>query len=111
MTWRPSRWIQSSASPSNIFHETLYTPPRDTYLPWSDGPQNCPGVKFSQVEFVAVLAKLLYRHRLSVVRNEGENVEKMQERVRAVVEDCDIQMLLKMKDPDRVKVRCERVDA
>lgn len=38
--------------------EELLVPKQNTYFPWSDGPQNCPGYKFSEVEAVAVLACL-----------------------------------------------------
>lgn len=102
LKWSPSRWINTIDDDT----EELVTPPRDTFFPWSDGAQNCPGVKFSQVEFVAVLALLMQAHRLSVVKNHGETEEQMHRRVREVVEDCDMQLLLRMRDADRVKLRC-----
>lgn len=102
LKWSPSRWINTIDDGT----EELITPPRDTFFPWSDGAQNCPGVKFSQVEFVALLALLMQAHRLSVVKNDGETDEQMHRRVRKVVEDCDMQLLLRMRDADRVKLRC-----
>ncbi|KAF2712770.1 hypothetical protein K504DRAFT_334686, partial [Pleomassaria siparia CBS 279.74] len=62
--------------------QSLITPPRDTFFPWSDGGQNCPALKFSQVEFVAVLALLMYENRLSIVREDGETEEQARERVK-----------------------------
>jgi len=83
-------------------------PPRDTYFSWSDGFQNCPGLKFSQVEFVAVLALLMREHRLRIVRVGNETETQARERVRSVINDCDMKLLLRMRDADRVKLKCER---
>lgn len=79
-------------------------PPRATFYPWSDGPQTCLGVKFSQVEFVAVVACLLHWNRLSVVSNGGESAGDIVNRVRSVTEDADFQMLLRMKHPEKIKL-------
>jgi hypothetical protein len=69
---------------------------------------NCPGRKFSEVEFTAVISRLMRTHRLSIVRNSGESEVQAWQRVRKVVNDCDNQMLLKMRDPGRLRLRCER---
>ncbi|KAF2846612.1 cytochrome P450 [Plenodomus tracheiphilus IPT5] len=104
LEWKPERWITKDSSNA----EALITPPRDTYFPWSDGPQNCPGVKFSQVEFVAVLALLTREHRMTIVKEEGESEEKARKRVQGVLNECDMQLLLRMQDADKAKLRCER---
>ncbi|KAI2465758.1 cytochrome P450 [Annulohypoxylon bovei var. microspora] len=72
-TWMPSRWIIHSSPKNDVFGEELLIPKRYTYFPWSDGPQNCPGRKFSEVEAVAVLACLFHSHRLDVKREAGES--------------------------------------
>jgi hypothetical protein len=69
----------------------------------------CPGLKFSQVEFVAVLACLIQSCRVETVRLEGESDEAMRDRVMKVVNDCDFQLLLRMKNAERVKLRCVKV--
>jgi cytochrome P450 len=51
------------------------TPKQSNYFPWSDGPQNCPGAKFAQVEFIAVLACLLRDHRVEILRESDESFE------------------------------------
>jgi cytochrome P450 len=99
-SWTPARWIVTDPSGS----ESLLTPRRNTYMPWSDGPQNCPGIKFSQVEFVAIMACLLLRHRIDGIRENGESVTEMTKRVRSVIDDCNQEILLKMNDPDRAKI-------
>ncbi len=112
LEWRPSRWI-SHHSPrehdrqptTKLDHETLKEPQRGTFLPWSDGPHVCPGRKFSQVEFVAVMAALFRTHRVRPVLRAGETEARARERVRGVVEDSAVRMTLQMKDPGRVRVR------
>ncbi|KMU74305.1 hypothetical protein CISG_04654 [Coccidioides immitis RMSCC 3703] len=61
--FRPSRWINHSDN-------TIFQPPRGSYLPWSAGPRNCPGQKMAQVEFVGVFLTLFRYHRLEAVRHE-----------------------------------------
>lgn len=118
LEWRPQRWIANksssgrkpSASPDQLFEsEEILTPRQGTYLPWSDGPQNCPGLKFSQVEFVAVLATLLQNHRLSVVLNHRETLEQGHARAMAASQDCDMLLLLRLSNPENVKLRCTLV--
>jgi cytochrome P450 len=106
-TWKPSRWIKRSGD-----QDELLVPPRDTFLPWSDGPQNCLGMKFSQVEFVAVLARLLFHHRLQVVKErQTESDAEATDRVWKAANQCDAQMLLRLVNPDRVRLSCIRVDS
>lgn len=90
--------------------ETLLVPPRGEFYPWSDGPQICLGVKFSQVEFVAVVACLLRRNRLSVAPNGGEGSRDIAKRVRCVTENSDMKMLLRMKHPEDITLRCGVVE-
>jgi hypothetical protein len=90
--------------------ESLLVPPQGTFYPWSDGPQVCLGVRFSQVEFVAVVACLLSQKRLSVVPNAGESRENTLRRVRDVTEDCDFQLLLRMKHPEEIRLLCSVID-
>lgn len=78
-------------------------------MPWSDGPQNCIGIKFSEVEFVAVMAALLNGQRLEAVQMPGEKEEDVKKRVLGVVNDVDMQMLLRMRHGDAVKLRLRRV--
>ena len=137
LLWKPSRWISSftpppptitptiattptssdptstkantTATPRHRQQETLKVPAQSTYFPWSDGPQNCPGAKFAQVEFVAVLACLLKDHRVSVVCEAGEGPVKARERALATAEDCDLTLLLRMRDAENVRLKWKRV--
>lgn len=111
LTWSPSRWILNPAnssppSASQLASEELYVPDRNTFLAWSDGPQSCPGRKFSEVEATAVIACLFRSHRLSVKREVGESEEAARKRALDCVNDVNMEMLLKMVDADRVKLIC-----
>lgn len=113
LVWNPSRWISTPATPSSdleikLEEEALFTPAKCTFFPWSDGPQNCPGNKFSQVEFVAVMACLLRDYRYHAVQNYAESSEATRKRILDIAEDVDMQMLLRMKDADRVRLVCKR---
>jgi cytochrome P450 len=94
LVWRPSRWIDNN--------NEIIVPRRGTYLPWSEGPQNCPGKKFSQVTFVATIASLFQFHRVK------ENQEALQARLRRTIEETAHGLLLRMKDADNVKLSWAR---
>jgi hypothetical protein len=66
-------------------------------------------MKFSKVEFVAVLACMFWSSRVEIVRLAMEDDEAMRTRVTRVLNDCDLQLLLRMKDAERVKMRCVSV--
>lgn len=114
LKWQPLRWIKSSPSSNTnlaakLQAEEIFVPLKGTYFPWSDGPQNCPGKKFAQVEFVAVLACLFRDHRVRVVLKDGEDCQKAQRRVLAVAEDCELGLLLRVRDADSVRLAWEKV--
>lgn len=108
LQWNPNRWISSSPGSTDLAgrleSEYIITPPQHTYFPWSDGPQNCPGLKFSQVEFVAVLSVLLKNHRVGVVPLSGETSQQARERALAVTQDCNMELLLRMRDADQARL-------
>ncbi|KAJ8071712.1 hypothetical protein OCU04_002028 [Sclerotinia nivalis] len=83
LRWDLSRWVTStsnlSSQISQLYAEKVINPANSTFFSWSDGPQNCPGQKFSQVEFIAVLAILLRDHRVNIVQNDGESPEEAKE--------------------------------
>lgn len=104
--WRPSRWVTAKAVNSGPDGpiETIVTPARNTFFAWSDGPQSCVGMKFSQVEFVAVLACLFQRHDVQAVKKPGETDRQMEMRIQAVVDDSNAIPLLKMLHSERAKL-------
>ncbi|KAF1838917.1 hypothetical protein BDW02DRAFT_463687, partial [Decorospora gaudefroyi] len=54
---------------------------KNAYYPWSDGPQDCPGMKFSQVDFVAVLALLMNNRSIAIVKENKETEAIAKKRV------------------------------
>ena len=85
--------------------EDLFKPLKGSYFPWSEGIRNCPGKRFAQVEFVAVIAALLQRHVAEPVPRGSESLEKARERVLAVVKNSNVELLLQMRDPRSVRMR------
>ena len=102
LVWRPQRWITGSGA---IDSEILFKPPKGTYFRWSEGIRNCPGKKFAQVEFVAVLTTLLANHVAEPVTGDGESLDTARARVLEVVKDSSVELLLKMRDPKNISVR------
>ncbi|KAI3317209.1 putative cytochrome P450 [Xylariaceae sp. AK1471] len=105
--WRPSRWI---LHPGDAGQEELLVPRKGTFFPWSDGPQNCVGKKFSVVEGVAVLACLFYRHRLRLERGEGETEAQVKRKTIECAGDVNYNLLLRMNHPERVRLECVGVE-
>ena len=101
LEWLPDRWIDT-----NNDIDTMKDPPggRGTFLPWADGARNCPGKKFSQVEFVAVLATIFREWQVRPATLEGESIKQARERVLGVVNDSHVVLTLAMKRPESVEL-------
>lgn len=84
--------------------EALHTPVKGSFVPWSDGPRVCPGKKFAQVEFVAVIARLFRTHRVHPVPKAGEDSGSARQRTSNVVNDSHMTFLLQMRDSSRVSL-------
>lgn len=111
LTWRPSRWIDPprdpgpGLDPSNWSEqESMHIPARGSFIPWSEGPRVCPGKKFAQVEFVAVISRLLRTHRVEPIALVGEDAESARQRTLEVVNDSHMTFLLQMRNPTRVNL-------
>lgn len=65
----------------------------------------CPGKKFSMVEYVSVIAVLLWKHRIEVKSRAGETSKQARERVYQVVEDSATHFTLQMRNPRSVGLR------
>ena len=100
LQWLPSRWITAD--------DKLATMPTGAFLPWAAGPRVCPGKKFSQVEFVAVMACLLKDY---TVEPDAEGEHLKEAAARALMEEAkqsSFNFLLKVKHPEKIKLRCVR---
>ncbi|KAJ5791569.1 uncharacterized protein N7518_008580 [Penicillium psychrosexuale] len=90
-TFRPSRWINPLGSARRI-----YQPPKGCFLPWGHGPRICPGQKMGQVEFVAVMLKLLQRHRIDAVPLIEEEPREVEQRLDGLLNNSVPKMTLTM---------------
>lgn len=112
--FKPARWIAAPpALPSEVLggEDELLPPPlaKETFLPWSLGQRDCPGKKFSQVEFVAVLAYVLRSYGIECVPlYETETLEQKRERIWAWTKDSGVELSLNFKDPLKYKIRLTR---
>ncbi|KAG4267187.1 hypothetical protein FPRO04_04799 [Fusarium proliferatum] len=97
LQWLPSRWITAD--------DKLAPMPTGAFLPWAAGPRVCPGKKFSQVEFVAVMACLLKDY---TVEPDAEGDHLKEAASRALMEEAkqsSFNFLLKVKHPEKIKLR------
>ncbi|KAL8917237.1 MAG: hypothetical protein Q9208_008076 [Pyrenodesmia sp. 3 TL-2023] len=113
LNWRPDSWFipspTSKERPSQQ-HQTFISPPQGSFIPWADGPRVCPGQKFAQVEFVAVLATLLGGYRVMPVLREGQGEEEGRKALMGMVDDSAITAItLQMREPRKVALRWEGV--
>jgi cytochrome P450 len=106
LEWRPQRWITSATSTSsveahtNAFNEQLGGPPeRARFVAWALGPRECPGKKFSKVEFVAAIACLLKKYEVRPAVRKGETEKGAEERLHEVVKDCVMSLAPRFKRP------------
>lgn len=97
LTFRPSRWCTGGEAPS----ETLFEPPKGTFIPWSSGPRQCPGIKMAQVEFVSVLAAIFSKWRVEIKKKPGETEKAARERIAYVLSDTTHSVALQLSNPDQ----------
>ena len=106
MSFRPGRWISENGGIIGLEHEEMRPMPVG-YLPWGIGPRSCPGKKFAQVEFVAVIAHLFRSHRVKAIMEPGETKEAVKKRIFEVLEDSSLEVTIKMNHPEKVKLLWE----
>ena len=100
LTFRPARFLDAQ--------ETLWEPPKGTFLPWSAGPRYCPGLKMSQVEFVAVLAAAVRGWRVALAPRAGESEAACTERYEGLLRDSQPVVTLQMNRPREARLRWTR---
>ncbi|KAI0391646.1 putative cytochrome P450 [Xylariaceae sp. FL0594] len=103
LAWRPSRFIRSATeSDASVSGEEFIEPRRGTFVGWSEGTRDCPGRKFSQVEFVATMASLFRDYTVAPVPFDGETAEMSRERVLDLIKnDSGMVLLHQMLHPER----------
>ncbi len=90
-------------------HETFVIPHKGSFIAWSEGIRNCPGKKFSQVEFVAAMAGLFRDWRVDPLSEGSETPEMARKRVMDIVEnDTGQVLLLQLLHPERAALAWKR---
>ncbi|KAL8818986.1 MAG: hypothetical protein Q9223_002485 [Gallowayella weberi] len=112
LSWRPTRWFGTPASDVTSDWEAtseMFMPSSEgSFIPWADGPRICPGQKFSQVEFVAVMATLVGRYRVRPVLRPGQTEEEGRFALLDMVDDSAIfAITLQMNRPGKVALHWE----
>ena len=95
----------STTLSDRLGHEVLLEPPKGTFIAWSEGVRNCPGKRFSQVEFVATMAAVFRNRYSEPVTLIDETLDQAQKRVLQVVKDSNVELLLQMRNAESVAVQ------
>ena len=107
LVWRPERWLTSPRSQSGGFdEETLVEQRPGVFIPWAEGPRNCPGKKFAQVEFIGAMTTLFRNHRVRPVLKKGETAEDGRKRLMQMADTSALTAItLQMRHPKSVNLR------
>ncbi|KAJ5676144.1 hypothetical protein N7462_009041 [Penicillium macrosclerotiorum] len=97
LEFRPSRWIDQSGQ--------LITPEKGTFMPWSGGPRVCPGLKMSEVEFVATMVTLFRSARCEPHALPGDGPGDPTLRLQRVVQRPITKMTLAVRNPEDVQLK------
>ncbi|KAK4157556.1 cytochrome P450 [Chaetomidium leptoderma] len=121
--WKPERWIAArdgvdegyshagnndtaaATTTSAAADEVLLPPPsRGNYLGWSEGARDCPGKRFSQVEWVAFLAAMFRDWKVEPQLQDQETFDEARTRVLDFVEKDSGYggLLLQLMHPEKV---------
>lgn len=96
--FRPTRWLDDAGQ--------LITPAQGTFIPWSEGARVCPGVKMSQVEFVATMATLFRSSKCEVIpTGDLHRTEDLQQRLKDLMANSVSKLTLQFRDPKEVQLR------
>lgn len=103
--FNPKRFIRKSAVTGE---EELVVPPDTLFIPWLAGPRVCPGKKFSQVEFVAIVAQIFSVFRVEMVPKDKESEADAKARFEGVVGEKYFNVSTHLKNPGEGAIRFVR---
>ncbi|KAE8555854.1 hypothetical protein EYB25_000552 [Talaromyces marneffei] len=103
--FNPKRFISKSAVNGE---EELVVPPDTLFIPWLTGPRVCPGKKFSQVEFVAIVAQIFSEYRVEILKEGNESEAVARHRFEGVVGEKYFNVSTHLKKPTEGAVRFVR---
>lgn len=101
LDFNPRRFIVKNTDGT----ERLQVPDGMLFFAWTGGPRICPGQKFSQVEFVAVVANILSRYRVEPVVQGNESESETRQRLKSALDDKFFNVSAHFKRPEDAAVR------
>lgn len=105
-TFDPRRFVSASSTGE----ESLVVPEEVVYAPWLAGPRVCPGKKFGQVEFVAIVAHILSEYRVEIERHDGETDAAARARSIKVMDEKYFNISTHLNRPEGAGIRFVRRD-
>lgn len=70
--------------------------------------RGCPGKKFSQVEYVAVMITLFREHYVVPVKRQGEDSMAARARAQGALDETGMRLLLQMLHPEKCPLEWKR---
>ena len=102
LVYNPKRWITTNEKGEE---RLIADTEKEGYTPWLIGPRVCPGKKFSQVEFVAVIATLLENFSIRPANIvDGQTAQEGWEALNTAVENPFFNMSPKIIGPEKCGV-------
>lgn len=101
LEFNPARFIIKDTDGT----ESVAVPDEVLFFPWAGGPRVCPGKKFSQVEFVALVANILSRYRVEAVAQENESEIEARQRLLSVMDQKYFNISSHFRRPEDAAVR------
>jgi cytochrome P450 len=102
-SFSPKRFVSSSAGT-----ESVTVPENVLFFPWILGPRVCPGKKFSQVEFVAIMAQILSEYCVQPLKEAGETERAARERLMNVIDEKYFNVSAHLRRPEDAGIRFVR---
>jgi hypothetical protein len=82
MKWSPNKFISTPDGVAKTIENEVVAPStQQRYQAWASGMRVCPGIRFSQVELVAVLAVIFRNYTLQPQTRSGESLQQARERI------------------------------
>ena len=78
------------------------------YIAWVFGARVCPGKKFSQVEFVAVIAHMLSVYQIELVKDDWKTMGSARGKLMNVLDEKYFNVSAHMKRPHDASIRLVR---
>lgn len=69
--------VEESDTTASFGAGSLYTPPKGSFIVFSDGARSCPGRKFAHVELTAALASMFSRYSVELDVSEWANDDEV----------------------------------